>query len=565
MSDRSPFFVILGWCVAVAFLAAGVPLFLRMPLWSDATLYDVAARTVLAGGVHYRDVFDTNPPGFVWLLCGVRAVLGPSPEAVRAVDLVIVVVVVGMLLTLAHRAGATHAGIAWAAAAAAAFYPFLPEFNHAQRDVWMMLPAVAAIWLRVRRCETTTRPTILSSLTEGLLWGLGCWIKPQLLFVAAGVWLVSAGRLGPPRRVLLDFAAVFAGGVVAGLTGLGWLIVSGTWPHFLDVWVNWNTVYAAVVRQELPFRLLVQLDYFPPYSGFALLAGPLAAWNLHDRRSPDPARFHRAVLSSAYLAWLITTLLLQRAYPYAHVPETLLMLAVFAANRWPVPVLVVLLQLATGAWLLVADPCFDHRQARETNWVFRHVVEPHPALDLQRMQWWAGCFEGNPPRQLRRGIGRGTNHFGGHDPVELGAVADFLRQQHLQDGELIAWHDSPHALYLELGIKPSFRFMHVGTASGFGPWQREQLLNELQAALPGARFAVSDLYRITAHRTGLAEATADGLPPVLPDWQRREFPFDQPVVFCSPGGRYRVHRITHPVMSCVIPAKLDQTEPNPGR
>ena len=41
----------------------------------DLTLYDMAARSIMAGGVHYRDVFDTNLPGFVWLLVIVRRTL----------------------------------------------------------------------------------------------------------------------------------------------------------------------------------------------------------------------------------------------------------------------------------------------------------------------------------------------------------------------------------------------------------------------------------------------------------------------------------------------------------
>ena len=67
-----------GLVVAAGALAAGVPLFLRMPPWCDLTLYDVAAQNLLRGGVHYRDVFDTNLPGFVWVLAALQSVLGRS-------------------------------------------------------------------------------------------------------------------------------------------------------------------------------------------------------------------------------------------------------------------------------------------------------------------------------------------------------------------------------------------------------------------------------------------------------------------------------------------------------
>src|SRR5262245_62034674 len=111
---------VLGWLVAGAFVAVGAPLFLRMPLWSDATLYAVAARAITSGGVHYRDVFDTNPPGFVWMLCAARGVLGTSSEAVRAADLLVVALVTAGLLWWARKAGADRGAVAWAAAAVAA-------------------------------------------------------------------------------------------------------------------------------------------------------------------------------------------------------------------------------------------------------------------------------------------------------------------------------------------------------------------------------------------------------------------------------------------------------------
>ncbi|HEV3439581.1 MAG TPA: hypothetical protein VG122_19610 [Gemmata sp.] len=562
--ERRHWLAIAGWLITVAFLVIGVPLFVRMPLWCDATLHEISARNMLAGGVHYRDVLDTNPPGFGWMLCAVRVLFGPSSEAVRIVDLAIIVAITTFLLVWARTAGATSAGVAWMAAAIAAFYPFIHEFNHVQRDVWMMLPAAVAIGLRLRRIESTRRPTAMAFL-EGMVWGLGCWVKPHLLIVAACVWLVSANRIGSIRAVIRDFVADFAGGVVMGLMGLGWLIGTGAWPYFLDVWQNWNTAYAEIMGKELPYRIFVQqLNYFPPYSCFVLLAVPVALCNLRDRSSPDPARFRRAMLATVYLSWLLNTLLLQRGFHYAHVPETLLMLAVFTANRWPVPAGLVLIQIIVGISLLVADRSPElmetHHQIQTKSWAYRNFTERNAAFNPDRTRWWVRCFD-SPSRELRKGVGMWIDHFGGLNPVELGAVADFLREQGVRDGELIAWHDSPHELYLELGIKPGFRFMHVGTMFGLGKWQREQVLRELQAAIPHARFVVSDMHRITKHHDRLNEVGPDGLPLLLPAWQCKEFPFNQPVVFRSPSGRYLVHMIRNPVTSCVIPEKLDQELP----
>jgi hypothetical protein len=542
----------LGWLAAGAFLAVGVPLFVRMPLWCDTTLYAVAARTVSAGGVHYRDVFDTNPPGFVWLLCAARGAFGTTGEALRLTDLAIVALVTSGLVWWVRTAGGRRADGAWVAAAAAAFYPFADEFNHTQRDTWMMLPAGAALLLRLGRIAQISTPgaarpkdrrRLVSAVLEGLLWGLGCWIKPHLLPIAAAAWLVTYRRL--PWR---DHLAAFAGGVGAGVAGVGWLVATGAWPYFVEIWRTWNADYLATVVRELPFRLVMQLQYFPPYSLCAVAAVPLAVANL---RSPadGPEAFRRRVLATVYLAWLLVALLLQRPFHYVHVPETLLMFAVFAANRWAVPFVLVLLPVLAAA-------------VASTGWGSEHVP-PHPAFDVNRTRWWAACVRDDPPREARTAVAMYAQAFSGTDPAELGAVADYLRARNLCDGELIAWHDSPHALYLDLGIRPRFRFMHVGTAAGLGKWQAGQVLRELQAALPDARFAVSDTHRVTARYGGLNDVGADGLPKVLPAWQRNEFPFNQPVVFRSPGGRYLVHRIEKPVTSARIPERLDQTEPNP--
>ena len=65
---------ILAMASLLAVLVIGVPLFLRTPVWVDVTYHDLSAWNVLHGGVHYRDVFETNLPGMVWLHAAIRPV-----------------------------------------------------------------------------------------------------------------------------------------------------------------------------------------------------------------------------------------------------------------------------------------------------------------------------------------------------------------------------------------------------------------------------------------------------------------------------------------------------------
>ena len=87
-----------AWLAGVAltaFLVAGLPLFVCMPLWADVTLYDLCARNLLRGGVLYRDILDTNLPGMVWLHALIRALFGWRSEVIRLVDCGIMAAVTG--------------------------------------------------------------------------------------------------------------------------------------------------------------------------------------------------------------------------------------------------------------------------------------------------------------------------------------------------------------------------------------------------------------------------------------------------------------------------------------
>src|SRR6516164_1462666 len=101
-----------------------------MPPWPDITLHDLAVRNVLRGGVHYRDVFDTNLPGIVWAMAAIRAAFGWSYEALRAWDLALIAAAVVLLAGWIRKSGGTAASVAWFVAAATLFYPFTSEFCH---------------------------------------------------------------------------------------------------------------------------------------------------------------------------------------------------------------------------------------------------------------------------------------------------------------------------------------------------------------------------------------------------------------------------------------------------
>src|SRR6516162_3046727 len=91
---------VIGWSALLFFLGVTLPLFLCMPPWLDTTFFDLCARTMLEGGMLYRDIFIHGLPGFMLILAPVRAMVGWRSETLRALDFLIVAAVTGLLIGL---------------------------------------------------------------------------------------------------------------------------------------------------------------------------------------------------------------------------------------------------------------------------------------------------------------------------------------------------------------------------------------------------------------------------------------------------------------------------------
>ena len=587
----------LARAVAVTVLVVGVPLFLRMPPWCDITLYQMAARNILKGGAHYQGVFDTNLPGFVWALTALQSVFGPSVVAVRAADLLVVLGVVLLTDRLAKWGGATPAARWWAFAGAAVFYPFTVEMSHAQRDTWMALPALAAVVLRVRRASgepLAASRVARKSLLEGVLWGAAVWVKPHVVVLAAAVWLLTARRLAgehprPWRAALFDFLGNLAGGLAIGAAGVALLFATGAWGPLVDVFTNWNPGYLDLVLFELDDREKQELYWFPPWSlglivtvPLALVSlvdmapwasraaatarqhGPVGRWlprHLWDKQVGADARFARGVLGGLYLAWVAQAFYLQRGFEYAHAPEVLLMLGVWASHRWAWAVVMLLwVAVAAGAWNVEGTRAELEALPKP---IRDHYAPRHPLFNLERLKLWPTCWRPDLTPAERYALWDKLRLHPPHEAVisweELAEVAAFLKAQNAGDGEVIAWFDSPHAVYLMLNVDPGIRFMHVNTAASIGQWRtdgetgRDKVMRELKHDTPRARFVVNDLEWVTlsaqtdeqrAAWTGPARNPPHDLMPAATPYPN-EFPFNQPTLFRTRNGtgRYIVHKV----------------------
>lgn len=601
--------------VTAVSLFAGLPLYLRMPLWCDLTLYDLAARNILAGGMHYRDVFDTNLPGFVWVLASIRALVGFGAFPLRCVDLAIVVGIVLLLDQLAKRGGATVATRWWAIAAYSLLYPFASEMVHCQRDTWMALPVLAAVVLRLRRLNpnpltpspareegTSDSPShFWGGFGEGCLWALAVWIKPHVVLMAASVWLFTTRRLAatsptPWRAFAADLLGNLLGGLMLGVAGIAYLMSTGTWSEFWHIITVWGPEYTELGRRELEDRSKRELHWFPPWSLWLLPTLPLALlsmldavpWAGHseitssrpglvgrvlpswlwDCEAGPAARFTRATLAVLWLVWAFQAFYIQRGFVYAHLPETFFMVALWVSHRWAMPFIAIVWLLITGVAWVIADSRPDWHAKLEQAAIYHsgprlgepdqeHYIMRHPLFDLNRMRWWGDCWRFNLTDHERYvlwdRIKRVQEHEASPGWEELDEVAGFFRSQGVKDGEVIAWHDSPHVIYLMMHLRPGVRYMHTNTAMVISRRAELEVITEMSERAKEARFALADLDWAVhtlepAKRPellGPPTSPTDLLPSGLQATHRNMFPFDHRSLFRTRGGlgRYIVYQL----------------------
>lgn len=482
-----------------------VPLFVCSPVTSDTSLFDVQAMSAIRGGVLYRDIVEPNLPGIVWVHIALRSIVGWSSEAIRIADLLIF----GLMLWLLVRvlkivsAGRTqHYGLF--VFACCLFYLTRNEWCHCQRDVWMLLPTSCAVWLRCVRADSP-KQFVGSAVVEGIFWGIAFWIKPHVAIPATAAILIDLRRHSSMKSAMQDVGLVVLGGILAAVPGIIWLMVTGAWPHFWDMMLNWNPEYLATGKNRRSLgRVALMMQRFYPWWVLHLLALPVAFNTLWQSISPakqDHSLPLRANLSAIYVAWLVQTFLLQHAMDYIHVPEVILAALVIAADPWRLD-----LQLRRVAVCSVLGL----------------ALIAAPQFYKGRLSVWTRCFsEGSSP-QIRSLLASGNYP----NWVHLAKVKTFLQNEGVQDGDVTCLNVHSIHLNQQLGVLPSTRYWSVNCLLTMYPSRYTQIMTTVNNARQ--RFVVTEDM----------ESQQEGQ--ILP----HDFPGDLPVVFQS--GTYTVYSANTP-------------------
>lgn len=593
----------LAWALLVFLLVSNIPLFLCMPLNDDAALYDVQASNLVRGGVLYRDIFEPNLPGMIWLQVLIRLVLGPSSVALRAADLAFLAAAIWLLGRWVKHGGGSSAALAGASFACVLYYLSTSEWCHCQRDVWLLLPGLVGLTLRCRQIDrlrtaarqgTQTRsasereqspaaplesapahgasegasgharlrvglvstPTAngmplagLWALCEGLCWGAGVWIKPMIVVPAACCWILSALFVGSWRQSLVDLIGLLLGGLVIGGLGVAWLIWSGAWPYFLATWVDWNPRYVAAGRENWTLVRYAAMHFrFFPWQLIHLAAVPVAAATvIHALRTGWTSRKaekpkSREVEKSRGGAAEVSDFSASRPFNFSTSP---LLAAFYVAWLIQSYALQHLFDYVHTAEVLLAIAVLAGVPCRWRSWsliiagFLAVALVISPAVRFERLARWSQCLLQGPSPELYDRL----RLLSMTDWRDLDRVGQYVSGLGLRDRELTCFHNGLVHLYSLTGNRPSTRYVFLESLSVYFPDRHRVLLHALSAS--PQRYVVSDIRALGVRGETFCPEGSQAARVRFPPPLRDAFPWSQPVVFRA--GRYLVHRVEGPL------------------
>lgn len=477
---------------------------LTYPLGRDQGEFATIGRGLLEGRVPYRDLWNPKPPAVFYVYAAAMAVLGRSTEALRALDLLLVLGVGAGLFSLGRRFASSSVGL-WAALVFAVFYLTESFWTLTQNDGLVLLPMVWALVFMVKAaspnyqasdgvCSPFPVMAILSAFLAGVLCGMAVWFKyPFALFglvVVASFFILRWQKTPVAARhavslnaaAWLPFLAFLFGGLVALAAGAVYLLALGAWAGLLEsaqVTAGYTALtlnisdLVPLLQTALGFRwqqwgllfLLAALGAFLPYPVHRIPAP------LPDGEAERPGvRARWLIVYLWLLAGLVIMLVQAKGYDYHWLPmlPPLSLLAARALDG-------LLFRLKHAASTL-ASPQGEMPGAS--------ALLALAFLLLLALNLWPRALPYLTGQQDRLAYAAG---FQGGEFVasESLAVADYLRARTTPGDSLFIWGFRPEVYYLS-GLNPATRFIFQFplVADWYPAAWRQETVDTLWAALP---------------------------------------------------------------------------------
>ena len=527
----------LAGCCFILLLVLNLPGFLCMGLDCDTYAFDLYLHGMQEGKVLYRDMIENNLPGVMWVHGITRSLFGWSSVAMRAVD--ITLIGGAILLLCCWQRGISITARIWIGFFLLSFYFTTSEWVHCQRDPWLLLPAMGALFLRRNQLEQVQEGkrsgggSLALAMLEGILWGLALWLKPYAMVPGVIVWLIGVTwwrKSGTVRfrDYLFDFGGLLLGGVICGAMGILWMKSQGCWEPYVQHISSMGNDYVAADMYR-PFtkteHRLFQILRFYPWSLLAIGTIFFGIWYLSRAvfvkvKTGDRGHLSSCLFVGMLLGFFGESVFLQHVFDYALIPFFFLSLT-WIANR-------IASTKVPREQLLLGTLCGIT--------VFMGLV---PVLK-NRLPVWEKCLTEGPSWEVKDRL----NILGRIQWQNLKRVRDFLIAQGIQPGELTAFHESALPLYEEFGFRPPTRSYMMTNQLFTFPSRREALFNELSASKQ--RFAVMTTLLQKVDRQNLDEEPADEHQP-LPDCWRTPYDWTQHVAFRA--GNYVVLELPGSMMS----------------
>lgn len=222
--------------IAIAFLLLQI---LAYDYGRDQGIYAMVGKTILEGGMPYRDAWDFKPPGIFLLYAAARALFGPNPIGIRVLEVLGLMAMVALMIRLAREWwGAPRVG--WIAGG-------LAVLAHAQLEFWHTAqPESFGGMLTILGLLVGTRGRPAAWLGAGALFGVAGLMKPPLagggailaLALALEIYRRERGPLARRdalRRAARPVALITLGGALPIAACLAWFWARGALGDLYEV------------------------------------------------------------------------------------------------------------------------------------------------------------------------------------------------------------------------------------------------------------------------------------------------------------------------------------------
>lgn len=263
----------------------------------DQGIYALVARTLLEGGMPYRDAFDFKPPGIFVIYALGRLLSGSGEWGIRLIEVAGLFAMVAAMVAMAGRWWGDRT-IGWLAGALTALVHAQLEFWHtAQPETFGGMLSIFGVWCVCTPNGRTEREEPLPAwryLVAGVAFGMTGLLKPPLAGGGAvlGLWAAFEAKRGgrPWRAVLRPVAIVFIGGVLPVALCLGWFWAQGALAALHETLFVFTPHYTELSWRDRTLRgMLYQslTEWFVNYASILTigLALGLATWQTAWKRT----------------------------------------------------------------------------------------------------------------------------------------------------------------------------------------------------------------------------------------------------------------------------------------